>query len=181
MAAPLLVLGLGNVLCGDDGAGVLAVAELERRYRIPDGVRVADGGTLGLALLSWIDRDQDLILVDAVAADRPVGSLVRLSGEEAGAAARERLSCHQIGVADLLDALRLTNRLPRRLLLLGVVPGRLELGLERSPEVLAALPRLVDAVAEEARRLGYDLRPRTDDDVESDRTARDAAVDAVLL
>ncbi|MCB1034624.1 MAG: hydrogenase maturation protease, partial [Acidobacteria bacterium] len=46
--ARLLVLGLGNVLCSDDGLGVEAVHRLRRRYEIPEEVTVLDGGTLGL-------------------------------------------------------------------------------------------------------------------------------------
>ena len=57
MAKPenLLILGLGNLLCGDDGLGVAAVVELHRRYVLPEGVRALDGGTLGI-LCSPISR-----------------------------------------------------------------------------------------------------------------------------
>jgi len=68
---PLLVLGLGNVLCGDDGTGVVAVHLLERRYRVPDGVQVLDGGTLGLSLLPYLEQAQQAILVDAIRAEHP--------------------------------------------------------------------------------------------------------------
>lgn len=158
----LLILGLGNVLCGDDGLGVAAVAEIQRRFFLSPRVRVLDGGTLGLALLGHIGLAQDVLLVDAVRGDAPPGTLVRLEGDEVAPAARERLSVHQIGVADLLDGLRLLDAVPRRLLLLGLVPRTLELGLERSPEVQAQLPSLVREVIAEAKRLGYELRPRPD-------------------
>jgi len=156
----LLILGLGNVLCGDDGLGVAAVAEIQRRYLLPPSVRVLDGGTLGLTLLGHVGLANDVLLVDAVRTDAPPGTLVRLEGDEVGPAARERLSVHQIGVADLLDALRLLDAVPRRLLLLGLVPRTLELGLERSPEVDRQIPVLVREVIAEAARLGYELRPR---------------------
>ena len=70
----LLVLGLGNVLCGDDGLGVAAVEALARSYRPSEGMRLLDGGTLGLALMSYIEESEDLILVDAIRADAPPGS-----------------------------------------------------------------------------------------------------------
>lgn len=154
------VLGLGNVLCADDGAGVAAVEELHRRFVLPEEVRVLDGGTLGLSLLSYIEAAHDLLLVDAVRSGDPPGTLVRLSGEEVAPAVRERLSVHQIGVADLLDGLRLLGRYPRSLTLVGVVPASLELELGLSPPVQAALPALVAAVAVEIRRLGYELPSR---------------------
>ena len=166
---PLLILGLGNLLCGDDGLGVVAIEELQRRYEVPDRVRVLDGGTLGLSLLTWFEASQDVVLVDAIQADQPVGSLVRLAGEDVAPAVRSRLSVHQIGVADLLDGLRLTGRLPGSITLLGLVPGTLELGLKRSPEVEAALPDLVDEVAAEAGRLGFELRRRRNDEIPAAR------------
>lgn len=160
----LLILGLGNVICGDDGLGVAAVEQLRRRYALPVGARAVDGGTLGLTLLGEFEGVDDVILVDAVQLDAPPGTAVRLDGEAVESAARERLSVHQIGVADLLDALRLMGAFPRRLVLLGLVPHTIELGLERSPEVESGLDGLIEAVAEEARRMGFPLRRRRDDE-----------------
>ena len=63
---PLLILGLGNVLCADDGAGVVAVARLLQRWQGPNGVRILDGGTLGLALLPELqDADRAIAAFDA--------------------------------------------------------------------------------------------------------------------
>jgi hydrogenase maturation protease len=165
MASPgtpsaLLVLGLGNVLCSDDGLGVAAVEILRRRYRMPKDARVLDGGTLGLSLLSYIDASEDVILVDAVLGPGPAGSLVRLEGDEVAPAVRTRLSCHQIGVADLLDALSMLGAEPRSLVLLGLIPETLTLGLGRSRAVQASVPALVDKIVEEARRLGHEFLPR---------------------
>ena len=93
----MLVLGLGNLLLGDDGLGTAAVARLEREYDVPAGMRLADGGTLGLALLGLFAESKHAILVDAVRADAGAGSLVRIDGEEVAPAVRERLSPHQVG------------------------------------------------------------------------------------
>lgn len=160
---PLLVLGLGNLLCRDDGLGVTAVSLLTRRWRAPSGVRVVDGGTLGLSLLPWLEDAERVILVDAIRDDEPPGTLVRLEGQdEVMRAAASRLSVHQIGVADLLDGASLRDRLPPRLVLLGIVPQRIDLGLERSPCVEAALPALVDLVVAEAAALGFRFAPVPD-------------------
>ncbi|MDH3253703.1 MAG: HyaD/HybD family hydrogenase maturation endopeptidase [Acidobacteriota bacterium] len=171
----LLILGLGNVLCGDDGLGVAAVMELERRYRLPATVRALDGGTLGLALMSVFERSEDAILVDAVQVDRPPGSLVRIEGEAVAPAVRNRLSVHQIGVADLLEGLRLVDAYPPTLVLLGLVPQSLELTLESSPPVRRNLPKLVEGIAQEARRLGHSLEPRDAHDLPATGFYRAAA------
>ncbi len=166
-ARSLLILGLGNVICGDDGLGVVAAERLRRDVQLPEGVEVLDGGTLGLALLAHVTGADDLILLDAIATGAPPGTLVRLDGDDVGPAVRERLSVHQIGVADLLDALHLLDEVPRRLVLLGLVPETLELAIERSPAVESRIDDLVTAAFLEARALGYPLRRR--------------AVDATLL
>jgi hydrogenase maturation protease len=154
-ASDLLVLGLGNVLLTDDGAGPAVVARLRDGYAATTGVRILDGGTLGLALLPYLEDARRVILVDAVAADEPAGTLVRLEGADVGPAVATRLSPHQIGVADLLDGARWHDREPERLVLLGVVPESIELGVGLSEPVRRALPQLIDLVCAEAQACGF--------------------------
>jgi hydrogenase maturation protease len=156
----LLVLGLGNALCGDDGLGGAVILALERGYDAPPGAQVLDGGTLGLSLLPFVEEARELILVDAVRTGDPPGSLVRLRGEDVAPAVAQRLSVHQIGVADLLDAAHWRGRSPQTLVLLGLAPDRLDWGVGLSPAVAEALPRLLDLVLEEARGLGHEFRAK---------------------
>ena len=172
-AIPLLVLGLGNLLCGDDGLGPAAVHALSRRFEVPDGVTILDGGTLGLSLLPYIEDAQQVLLVDAVRADQPAGTFVRLEGDEVAPAVRHRLSVHQIGVADLLDGARWRGRYPTGLILLGLVPQVVELGLGRSAAVDAGLPILIEHIVAEAHALGYEFRPKAADDTELYRSHAD--------
>jgi hydrogenase maturation protease len=129
-------------------------------FRPAPGVRVLDGGTLGLALLPTLEAADTVLIVDAIRSDGPPGSLVRLEGEDVAQAAHDRLSVHQVGVSDLIGAARWQGSLPRRLLLLGLVPESIDLGLERTPAVEAALPALVDAVRAECAALGHPFLPR---------------------
>src|SRR6516164_318653 len=127
----LLVLGLGNLLLEDDGVGSAAMALLNECYVPPDGARVLDGGTLGLSLLPYLEDAEAVILVDAVKTDAPPGTFVRLDGE------------------------RLLGRYPPRVVLLGLVPGSMELAVGLSPSVQAALPGLVERIVDEAHALGF--------------------------
>ena len=154
VASDLLVLGLGNVLLGDDGAGPAVIAQLRDGYEARSGTLVLDGGTLGLSLLPYLEDARRVILVDAVAADAPAGTLVRLEGRDVGPAVATRLSPHQVGVADLLEGARWHEREPQQLILLGVVPESIELGVGLSAPVRRALPHLVDLVRAEAAACG---------------------------
>jgi len=156
-AIGVLVLGLGNVLLGDDGLGAAAVARVEGRYRIPPGVRLEDGGTLGLSLLGLFAESDRVILVDAVRTGSAPGTLVRIDGEDVMDAVRDRLSPHQVGVADLLDAARLIDCYPTTVTLLGLVPEAIDLSVARSSAVDASLDELVEAVAREVQSLGYEM------------------------
>ncbi len=158
----VLVLGLGNVLLGDDGLGAAAVARLERSYRTPPGVHLEDGGTLGLSLLGLLAEADRLILVDAVRTESPPGTLVRIDGEDVMDAVRERLSPHQIGVADLLDAARLIGCYPTTVTLLGLVPETIDLSVVRSRAIDASLDELVEAIVREVQSLGYEMLPEAD-------------------
>ena len=156
-ASDLLVLGLGNVLLRDDGVGPAAIAWLRQTRVAPPGTRLLDGGTLGLSLLPYLEDARRVILVDAVAADACAGTLVRLEGTDVGPAVAARLSPHQVGVADLLEGARWHGREPERLVLLGIVPQSIELGVGLSDVVRRALPQLADLVCAEAHASGCPL------------------------
>jgi hydrogenase maturation protease len=161
---PLLVLGLGNPLCHDDGVGVVAVTRILERWTPGPGVTVMEGGTLGLWLLPLLESYRTVLLLDAIRADGDPGTLVRIDGEEVARAAAHRLSVHQVGVGDLMDAAQLRGTLPPRLLLLGVVPETVSLGLGLSPRVEKALPLLIQRVVDACTELGHPLQPRTGDE-----------------
>jgi hydrogenase maturation protease len=157
----LLVLGLGNVLLGDDGLGAAALARIVASYELPAGMRLEDGGTLGLGLLGLLAEAEHVILVDAVRTDSPPGTLVRLDGDDVMPGVRDRLSPHQVGVAELLDSARLIGCYPATVTLIGLVPESLDLGLARSPAVAASLDELVEAIVREVVALGYPMVPQT--------------------
>jgi len=158
----LLVLGLGNVLCGDDGAGVIALHRLRRNYELPDNVRLVDGGTLGLDLLALVAASDSVIMIDAVRADSRPGTIVVLEDDEVAPAVYERLSPHQIGVADLVAGAALVDHYPENVVIVGVVPETTDLQFGCSPAVEAKLPQLVDRVIDELHARGVRVVPRAE-------------------
>ena len=144
-----LVLGIGNLVMSDDGIGVRVVQQLAAQYRFPAGVRILDGGTLGLDLLPQLEGVERLLVVDAVETGREPGSLVRLAGEYVPIVLETKVSPHQMGLKDLLAVAMLQGFAPREMVLLGVQPALLEMGMELSPPVAAQQETLVRKVLAE--------------------------------
>lgn len=149
-----LIMGLGNILLSDEGAGVHVVHLLRERYRFPQDVEVLDGGTLALDLLPYVEETQRLLIVDAVQMDAPAGTVARLEGESIPSVLSLKYSPHQMGLSDLLAAARLLGRSPTEIVLWGVQPASLEVGLELSPTVAAQVEVLVQNVLAELQRWG---------------------------
>lgn len=154
MTLNVVVLGVGNLLMADEGLGVHFIAALEAGYRLPAWVRCVDGGTSTSELLGDLEDLDHLIIVDAVASGAAPGALVRLEDDEVPHAFTTKLSPHQLGIADLLATLRFVGRAPRRVVLFGVEPARLELDDRLSPLVAARLPELRARVLAELAALG---------------------------
>ena len=104
-----------------------------------------------------LPNSEHVILVDAVRAEGPPGTLLRLDGEDVSDAVRDRLSPHQVGVADLLDAARLIDRYPATVTLLGLVPDTIDLAVARSTAVDDGLGELVAAIVQEVQSHGYEM------------------------
>jgi len=158
----VLVMGIGSILMTDEGIGVRAIEELERRYRFPDNVELLDGGTSGIELLSHISGRDYLIIIDAIRGGHPAGTVLKIEGEDAPAKFMTRISPHQLGISDLLAAATLTDQMPKKLVLFGIEPKEIKMGTGLSAEVRAALDRLLDVVVEDLRGIGCaveELRP----------------------
>ena len=97
-----LVLGLGNVIMGDEGIGVHVVRAVEQQ-KLPDHVECLDGGTGGFILLEPLQSAEHIILIDATDDGNSPGTVTRTTPRFS----RDyppTLTAHDIGVKDLLDA-----------------------------------------------------------------------------
>jgi len=153
-----LVLGVGNVLLADEGAGVRVVEQLQRRYLFPPQVELIDGGTMGLDLLGYLDDKTHLFIVDAIISPKPPGSVVIEKLLDPPAYFRQKISPHQIGLSELLAVASMQDCLPPDITLFGIVPLDLATGLEMSPEVSRAVEQVVLSVVEELALLGVEGR-----------------------
>jgi hydrogenase maturation protease len=177
----ILVLGVGNVFYGDEGAGVHLFHHLRRAYRMPPGVTVADGGTLGWGLLNLISDFRHVILVDAVAA--PVGKVYRFGpGDVPDEIGYGKLSSHEWEVPDLMSAMQLYGDLPDvTIVAIGVDPLEFsggDVGVCLTSPVRARLGALAEVVLRELARLGVTPEPRAGHSPETPLTAEDIVLHA---
>jgi len=145
----ILVLGLGNIIMTDDGIGGRAVETLRARFTFPEEVRIEDGGTLGLDLLPMFEGVDRLLIIDALEMDAAPGTLFRLEGEEVPRALASKVSVHQMGIQDLLAVAELQGHLPAELVVWGMQPQTVEMGVSFSPEVTARFEGLLEEVIAE--------------------------------
>jgi hydrogenase maturation protease len=144
------VLGIGNILQGDDGVGVRAVETLSQR-RPPVDADLYDGGTAPLDMLGlFLDYDL-VVVVDCVRTGREPGTIYRLTPEALEPLCDGARFAHGHGVPEVVH---LASRLgsSAEVVVLGVEPGSIDWSLELSRGVRAAVPALLDAVTAEVAR-----------------------------
>ena len=146
-AGKLLVLGIGNVLMGDEGVGVHVVRHLEKED-VPVGVELLDGGTGSFLLLDPMQLARKVILIDATLDANPPGTVRRLAPRFSTDYPRT-LAAHDIGLKDLLDAFYLLGHNVDVVLFAVSNAPLQELGLDMSPELVAQVPKIAAMVKDE--------------------------------
>jgi hydrogenase maturation protease len=150
-----VVLGVGNPLMGDDGLGIAVVAHVQSAWGEAPGLLIVDGGTWGMNLLPIVEEARRLLIVDAIDRDAKPGTLVTLQRDEIPRYFGRTLSPHQLDLREVLALAELRGTLPEDTVAVGIQPAAIELSLELSSEVVAALPALLDDIESRLRRWGY--------------------------
>lgn len=152
---PVVIIGIGNPMRGDDGVGPAAVACLEHTDpALLEGEPelIALDGEPARLLEAWRGR-RLAIVIDAARSDKAAGSIHRIEvGRDPLPPWATGSSSHSAGLAEAVALGRTLDRLPRQLIVFGVEPGDLTLGEGLSSAVSAALPALIEQVALEAGR-----------------------------
>ena len=143
---PVLVLGIGNILMKDEGIGVHVVNRiLETGKRIPDNVEFLDGGTAGYDLVPYMQGRKRIIIVDALATDDAPGSIYRFKPEE-GIEKERGYSMHEVGILQVVRALRMTGENPE-IEIIGIVPEDIStMEMELSAALECSLPKVMSVV-----------------------------------
>ncbi len=153
----IVVVGIGNILSGDEGVGVHIARKL-KAYRLPPGVEVYDCGTSGVALLEALDGADKAIIVDAALTGGKPGEISRLTLsdlEKLESSLLTMASLHHLDLVTTLHVAKLTDayKLPKDVVILGIEPCSLEPSMELSPILKRKMPELITTVIQEIHRL----------------------------
>ena len=157
----VFVLGLGNVLMGDDGFGPYVARLFDEQYQLGAEAEVIDLGTPGLDLMPWLADASHVIVIDTIRANEPPGTL-RLY-EKADIMRHvpfARIGPHDPGLKETLLTLDFAGRAPETVTLVGVVPAKVAMGTVLSDPVAGAVPAALTAIVDQLQRLGIQVRRR---------------------
>ena len=145
-----LILGIGNTLLRDEGAGVHAMRMLAGRMASHDDVEFMDGGTLSFTLAGAIEDAEQLIVIDAAQLNGEPGTTQVFEGDlmDTFVGSKRQCSVHEVSLIDLLMIARLSDHLPQRRALIGIQPHDMDWGEQPSSRVAAALPQACDHALE---------------------------------
>lgn len=144
MEDKILVLGIGNLLMGDEAVGIQVVKSINKD-ELPENVDVVDGGTGGFHLLSYLEDYKKIIFVDASLDDRPEGTVTVIEPKFSTDFPKS-LSAHDIGLKDLIESASLLGELPKMFLVIISIKKFQNLSLEISPTIIQAIPKAVDTI-----------------------------------
>ncbi len=150
----VLVLGLGNILLTDEGAGVHVVKQLADAHAGMADVEFMDGGTLIFTLADAIVTTDSLIVVDTAALGAEPGTVQVFEGDAMDhfVSTGAKSSVHEVSLSDLLAIAALEGLLPRRRALVGIQPQDFDWGDWPTGAVARALPTAGERVMELVRR-----------------------------
>jgi hydrogenase maturation protease len=147
----VLILGVGNILLGDDGFGVHLINSLADTP-FPPNVQILEAGTVSHQLIPLFRELDNLIVIDAVQAGDTPGSIFRFSPEDMQFPSEQMVSLHQISLIDVLRMAELTGSKPETVII-GVQPKDVSSwSLELSDEVRAVMPKVKQLIMEELQK-----------------------------
>ncbi|OUJ18944.1 NiFe-hydrogenase maturation factor [Methanonatronarchaeum thermophilum] len=148
----IAILGLGNLILGDDGVGIRVVQRLDNK--VPENVDVIDGGTAGFGLLNILDRYERLIVIDALNFGGEKGEVSKLNVDEVKDIGKINISAHDL---DFIDALKVADELGSvpEITIFGIEVGyvdRTEVTMDLSPEVEKSIDKVIDLIHQEIEK-----------------------------
>jgi hydrogenase maturation protease len=148
----ITILGIGNTLFSDEGVGIHLLPLLEEELKDYENIEIIEGLTDGMRLLGPVEDAEKLIIIDAINAGVEPGTIITLVGDEIPAYFGIKMSIHQLGFQEVLMAAKLRERYPKEIVMFGMQPTSLELGIELTENNRKSLGELKDAVVKQVNK-----------------------------
>lgn len=148
----ITILGIGNTLFSDEGVGVHLLPMLEEALKDDKNIEIIEGLTDGMKLLGPVEDAENLIIIDAINAGKEGGTIITLVGEEIPAYFGIKMSVHQLGFQEVLFAAQMRERYPKRIVMFGMQPTSLQLGVELTETNQSKLGELAEVVIDQVNR-----------------------------
>lgn len=155
------IVGIGNLICGDEGFGIHTINYFEENYIFPDNVVLKDAGTAGIYMSPFLEECDPVIVIDVVDIDAEPGSMhyydvndVKLGNIQT------KMSPHQLGLLEILEICKLRDAAPDNVEFYCVVPKDLDTSLELSPEVAPRVKEIADMILKRLKEFGVEVQKR---------------------
>lgn len=150
------ILGIGNLLMGDEGVGIHALTTLQETYTFSPNINFIDGGTIGIDLIPYFEECKKMIIIDAVDSQEDPGFIVTLANEEIHYRFNTKLSLHHAGLSDVLSIIKLQEIEAPDMVLIGVQPKKVEMGLELSDTVGSKMEKVISIIINKLEEWGIE-------------------------
>ncbi|MEE4241093.1 MAG: HyaD/HybD family hydrogenase maturation endopeptidase [Desulfopila sp.] len=151
------IIGIGNLICGDEGFGIHAIRFLEENFIFPENVVLHDAGTAGIYLSPILEECDPVLVIDVVDIDAEPGSMHYYNMEDIKLGnIQTKMSPHQLGVLEILEICKLRDAAPESVEFYCVVPQDLDASVELSETVAPRVSEIADKVLKRLKELGIE-------------------------
>jgi hydrogenase maturation protease len=155
------IIGIGNLLCGDEGFGIHTINYFEENYIFPENVVLKDAGTAGIYMSPFLEECDPVIVIDVVDIDAEPGSIhyydvndIKLGNIQT------KMSPHQLGLLEILEICKLRDAAPDNVEFYTVVPADLDTNLELSAVVAPRVKEIADLILKRLEEMGVEVQKR---------------------
>ena len=147
----ITILGIGNTLFSDEGVGIHLLPLLEEALKEDENIEIIEGLTDGMKLLGPVEDAENLIIIDAINSGKEGGTIIKLEGDEIPAYFGIKMSIHQLGFQEVLLAAKMRERYPKQIVMYGMQPTSLQLGIGLTEINQSKLRELANVVLDQIK------------------------------
>ena len=155
------VVGIGNLICGDEGFGIHTVQYLEEKYIFPENVILKDAGTAGIYMSPFLEECDSVIVIDVVDIDAEPGSIHYYDANDVKLGnIQTKMSPHQLGLMEILEICKLRDAAPESVEFYCVVPQDLDTSIDLSAVVAPRVKEISDLILKRLKEMGVEVQKR---------------------